>query len=95
MKEKIFTTRLIDAQAQLLQRASILMAAGVQEYVFAHATSETEFGFVFGDISLAFHEHIPYDQVKVDAAINALDEMIEERYRKAEHAITLINAWRG
>lgn len=87
---------MISAQAQLLQRASVLMAAGVDEQVFTTCNPTLNlFGFAFGEVVLEFDDDVPFNDKDVDKAIETLDAMIEDVHRKATFALTLINTWRG
>lgn len=87
---------MIQAQAQLLQRASILMVAGVEKKVYASCNAYCNlFTFVFGDVEVYFDDDALYDEAEVNKAIAKLDAMIDELQRKSEFAIQVIKAWRG
>lgn len=86
-----------NAQAQLMQRASILMLMGdngmVETDIFP---SIGIFSFEFDSlVKMRFDDDRPYDQNEVDAAIAKMDERIEEMYRVAQHTIEVVKAWRG
>jgi hypothetical protein len=91
MKKKI-----IQAQAQLMQRASILMVAGYDSKVYASCHPYCNlFTFAFADIDLCFDDENPFNDADIDKAIAKLDAMIEEMQHKAEFTIDVIKAWRG
>ena len=87
------------AQAQLMQRASLLILMGQESKVYADyfyiGGKVHSFHFWFGDIELTFNKEKEYDSDLVDAAIVRLDGMIEEEYKKAENTIQIVKAWRG
>ena len=87
-----------NSQAQLMQRASLLMLMGNEAKVytdfFAFDTAQ-RFYFWFGDIQLTFDDETPYSQEQVDAAIDKMDCKIEEAYKQAQHTIEVVKAWRG
>lgn len=87
------------AQAQLMQRASLLILMGYEAKVYADyfyiGGKVHSFYFWFKDIELTFGKETPYDADLVDAAIVRLDGMIEEAYKKAENTIQIVKAWRG
>lgn len=93
-----------NAQAQLMQRASLLMLMGSESKVYTdfYAFDEDTQSFLFWyeDIQLTFGNksgspYSPYSQEQVDAAIARMDEKIEEAYKQAQHTIDVIKAWRG
>lgn len=86
-----------NAQAQLMQRASILMLMGDNGLVETHTfPSIGIFSFEFDSlVKMRFDKDHPYDQNEVDAAIAKMDERIEEMYRAAQHTIEVVKAWRG
>lgn len=87
---------MIQAQAQLLQRASILMVAGVNEKVTANYHSYiNRFNFEFADVDLSFDDEHPYNDEDVNAAINKLDKMIDQHYKAAQFAVSVIKTWKG
>lgn len=87
------------AQAQLMQRASLLILMGydaqVKTDIYIFMDGSVSFRFWFGGIDLCFDKDTPYDADLVDAAIVRLDGMIEEENRKAENIIQIVKAWRG
>lgn len=86
------------AQAQLMQRASLLILMGYEAKVYTDAfvgLDYVHFTFWFKDITLTFNKENKYDSDLVDAAIVRLDGMIEEEYKKAENTIQIVKAWRG
>lgn len=97
--EKVNERAIQLAQAQLMQRASLLILMGVNakvktdSYIFMDGS--VSFRFLFGDIDLCFDKDTPYDADLMDAAIVRLDGMIEEEYKKAENTIQIVKAWRG
>lgn len=97
MKEKEKMLQMM--QAQLMQRASLLILMGVDARVktdiYIFMDGSVSFRFWFGDIDLCFDKDTPFDQDIVDEAIVRLDGMIEEEYRKAEKTIEIVKAWRG
>ena len=87
---------MIQAQAQLMQRASVLMVAGYGTSVYASCHPHCKlFTFTFADLDVSFNDEHPFDDAEVASAVAKLDAMIEEHYRKAEFAIEVIKAWRG
>lgn len=87
---------MIQAQAQLLQRASILMVAGVNEKVTASCHPFIKmFNFKFADVDLCFDDEHLFNDAEVGAAIDKLDKMIEDHYKAAEFAVSVIKTWRG
>lgn len=87
---------MIQAQAQLMQRASILMVAGYDSKVYASCHPYCNlFTFAFADIDLCFDDENPFNDADIDKAIAKLDAMIEELLHKAEFTIDVIKAWRG
>lgn len=87
---------MIQAQAQLLQRASILMVAGVNEKVTATCHPYINlFNFGFADVDLFFDDEHPFNDADVNAAIAKLDAMIDKHYKAAEFAVSVIKTWRG
>ena len=87
---------MIQAQAQLMQRASILMVAGYDSKVYASCHPYCNlFSFSFADIELCFDDENPFNDADIDKALAKLDEMIEDQYRRAEYTIEVIKAWRG
>ena len=87
---------MIQAQAQLLQRASILMVAGFNEKVTASCHPFINmFNFVFGGVELFFDDEHLFNDAEVSAAIDKLDAMIEKHYKAAEFAVSVIKTWRG
>jgi hypothetical protein len=88
--------KMIQAQAQLMQRASILMVAGYDSKVYASCHPYCNlFTFAFADIDLCFDDENPFNDADIDKAIAKLDAMIEELLHKAEFTIDVIKAWRG
>lgn len=88
--------KMIQAQAQLLQRASILMVAGVNEKVTATCHPYINlFNFGFADVDLFFDDEHPFNDADVNAAIAKLDAMIDKHYKAAEFAVSVIKTWRG
>lgn len=88
--------KMIQAQAQLLQRASILMVAGVNEKVTATCHPFINlFNFGFADVDLFFDDEHPYNDEDVNAAINKLDKMIDQHYKAAQFAVSVIKTWKG
>ncbi len=86
------------AQAQLMQRASLLILMGYEAKVYTDVffgLDYVHFTFWFKDIELTFNKEKEYDSDLVDAAIVRLDGMIEEEYKKAENTIQIVKAWRG
>jgi hypothetical protein len=88
--------KMIQAQAQLMQRASILMVAGYDSKVYASCHPYCNlFTFAFADIDLCFDDENPFNDADIDKAIAKLDAMIENLLHKAEFTIDVIKAWRG
>jgi hypothetical protein len=85
------------AQAQLMQRTSILMLMGNKGFVGTDMYPTIGvFKFRFGDIvNIRFDEEHPFSQDEVDLAICALDSAIEETFKAAQHTIEVVKAWRG
>ena len=87
---------MIQAQAQLLQRASILMVAGYNEKVTSSCHPCIKmFNFVFGDVQVYFDDEHAYNDDEINAAIAQLDAMIDKHYKAAEFAVSVIKTWRG
>ena len=94
--EKTLEKQMQGAQAQLMQRASLLMIMGKGGKVDTDLwASIGSFSFVYGDITLKFNEANPFDQDLVDAAIVRMDGMIEAAYKEAQFNIQVVKAWRG
>lgn len=88
--------KMINAQAQLLQRASILMVAGTQEDVYTSCHPHCNiFSFIFAGIELCFDDEHPFNDDEVEKAITKLDTMIDDLHRRSEFAVSVIKAWRG
>lgn len=88
---------MINAQASLMARASVLMMASQDARVWTFCYPNIgSFRFEFGDlVSLDFDEDNPYNELQVSDAIKAMDEAIEQAYERAQNTIQFINSWRG
>ena len=87
---------MINAQAQLLQRASILMVAGTQEDVYTACHPYCKFfSFSFAGVTLCFDDDHPFNDDEVETTITKLDTMIDDLHRRSEFAVSVIKAWRG
>ena len=88
---------MINAQASLMARASVLMMTtqDMKVWTSCHPTIGV-FNFVFGDlVGLQFDEENPYNEQQVSGAIKAMDDAIEQAYERAQNTIQFIKAWRG
>ena len=88
---------MINAQASLMARASVLMmtSQNARVWTFCYPNIGT-FRFGFGDlVSLDFDAENPYNEQQVSDAIKVMDDAIEQAYERAQNTIKVINAWRG
>ena len=79
--EKVFRS----AQARLCSKAAILMMAGVEDTISTTIyASISDFSFRFDGIEVKFTSTEPYDEGKVQEALDAMDQMIQQRRDEAK-----------
>lgn len=82
-------TEIHEAQARLLNLASLLMQAGVDETIYTTAYPQIgRFDFNFMDINISFSKDHPFDMAEVDDAAEHLKEIIKQ---KKEDARIMLN----
>ena len=79
--EKVFRS----AQARLCSKAAILMMAGVESDINTAIYPAIEnMDFKFAGIEVKFTSTEPYDEGKVQEALDAMDQMIQQRRDEAK-----------
>ena len=79
--EKVFRS----AQARLCSKAAILMMAGVESDInTAVYPAIGNMDFKFAGIEVKFTSIEPYDEGKVQEALDAMDQMIQQRRDEAK-----------
>lgn len=73
------------AQARLVSKAALLMMSGVDDEINTTIYhSIKDFIFKFADIEVKFTSIEPYDEGKVQEALDAMDQMIQQRRDEAK-----------
>lgn len=73
------------AQARLVSKAALLMMAGVESDINTAVYSTVEnMDFKFAGIEVKFSSTEPYDEGKVQEALDAMDQMIQQRRDEAK-----------
>ena len=73
------------AQARLVSKAALLMMAGVESDInTAVYSSIGDMDFKFAGIEVKFSSIHPYDEGKVQEALDAMDQMIQQRRDEAK-----------
>ena len=82
---------LCNAQIALVNKAVLLMQAGVDDHIRTTIYSALdELQFIFADVDLTFTRLHPYNEEELNAALAKLDEMIQQKKAEAEKVIQVL-----